>query len=381
MSIYITVNQPPKYHQMTLEELLFSDIGFSSEVKQSPGGTVTYKREEVTDRLKNGMKYEVLRENLISFNRRYDGLMRKPRMELYNEFYIPKRSGGLRKIDAPCDELMKALNELKDIFEVDFKAKYHTSAYAYIHNRSTVDAVKKHQSNESRWFGMLDLSNFFGSITLEYALKMLSQIFPFSMFFEYEEDEKILECALELGFLDGGLPQGSPLSPMLTNLIMIPIDFKLANTLNEFEGQKYIYTRYADDFQISSRYNFDIKQIVSLVGKVLHEFDAPFKLNEKKTRYTSASGQTWMLGVLINQDLQMSVGHKNKKIFKAMLSNYITDHKNGIKWPVNDVQVLNGHKAYYNMVEPKTIGDIIDKMNTKYNVNVEKMMLTDIKGH
>ena len=122
------------------------------------------------------------------------------------------------------------------------------------------------------------------------------------------------------------------------------------------------------------------KKIVKLVKDALGEFGAPFTLNEKKTRYTSASGQTWMLGVLINQDLQMSVGHKNKKLFKAMLSNYITDKKNGVNWPVNDVQVLNGHKSYYNMIEPQTIKEIIAKMNEKYHVDVEKMMLQDIKG-
>lgn len=37
--------------------------------------------------------------------------------------------------------------------------------------------------------------------------------------------------------------------------MMIPVDFKLSNTLRNFEKQSFIYTRYADDFIISSKYD------------------------------------------------------------------------------------------------------------------------------
>ena len=68
-----------------------------------------------------------------------------------------------------------------------------------------------------------------------------------------EKGKAELTKALELGFLDGGLPQGTPLSPTVTNIMMIPVDFKVARELREHNHQRFVYTRYADDFQISSK--------------------------------------------------------------------------------------------------------------------------------
>lgn len=48
---------------------------------------------------------------------------------------------------------MDALRRLKTMLEEDFHVLYHTSAFAYIKKRCTVDAVKRHQKNESKWFG------------------------------------------------------------------------------------------------------------------------------------------------------------------------------------------------------------------------------------
>ena len=87
---------------------------------------------------------------------------------MYDTFYIPKSSGGLRRIDAPNDELMRTLKDLKRLFEDKLLAIHHTCAYAYIPGRCPLDAIKRHQSNESKWFGKFDFNNFFGSTTQEF---------------------------------------------------------------------------------------------------------------------------------------------------------------------------------------------------------------------
>ena len=184
---------------------------------------------------------------LRDFNNTHAPLFEVERKSLYNSFKIPKQSGGLRPIDAPTKPLMEALRQLKAILEIQFRALYHTSAFAYVRGRCTVDSLKRHQQRESRWFVKLDFTNFFGSTTLDFVMSQLSMIFPFSEVMKSDEGKAQLTRAMSLCFLNGGLPQGTPISPLLTNLIMIPIDHQISNTLRDYNKQQFVYTRYADD--------------------------------------------------------------------------------------------------------------------------------------
>lgn len=378
---YITLKQSPMYRQMTLEELLSNDVSFPTLINANTSNTRTYEVERINPKFFNAINVQELIKALINFNHRYDNLRKVPRKNLYYTFYIPKHSGGLRRIDAPQDELMEALKELKKIIEDNFGALYHTSAFAYVKGRCTIDAVKRHQQNKSRWFGKFDLSNFFGSVTLPYTLKVLSMIFPFSEVMKYNRGKEELSKALELGFLNGSLPQGTPLSPTLTNIIMIPIDYKLSKALRDFNKQKYVYTRYADDFIISSQYNFRFREVERLIINTLREFDAPFYLNREKTRYGSSSGSNWNLGVILNRQGDITVGYKAKRRFQAMVSSYVIDRLKGVRWDKHDVMVLDGYRNYYSSVEgADKINSIINHIGDKYKVNIIQMIKNDLRA-
>ena len=376
--IYITVKQPPKYHQLTLEELLFDTYRGNYEFRNT-NNTRTYERESVSSLFGRGVDAWSLIQDLQKFNSDIEGLRQVERSSLYKTFRIPKKSGGLRTINAPEPELMKALRDLKVIFEDKFHILYHTSAFAYIKGRCTIDALKRHQSNESKWFAKLDLHDFFGSTTLDFVMKMFGMVYPFSEIMIYPAGEKALRDALELAFLNGGLPQGTPISPLITNIMMIPIDHKLSNGFRDFDRQRFIYTRYADDFIISSRYDFDIHKVEKFVQDILAEFNAPFSLNEKKTRYGSSAGSNWNLGVMLNKDNEITIGHKKKRQFKAMLHNYIVDKRNGIQWSKEDLYAVQGLYSYYAMVEKGTIDAMIGHINEKMSVNVMKMIKDDLQ--
>lgn len=377
---YITVKQSPIYHQLTLEELFFGEDK-TSLLNYNTSNTKTYEVFNISKKFRDRVDVDRLINILYKFANTTQALREKPRHDLYREFYIPKKSGGLRKIDAPNVELMNALRNLKSIFEEDFMALYHTSAFAYIKNRGTIDCMKRHQSNESKWFAKYDLHNFFGSTTPEFVINMFSRIFPFSEVLKDETGRKAFKESIDLAFLDGGLPQGTPISPIITNIMMIPIDFILTKTLRDYNNQHYIYTRYADDFQISSRYTFNFREIEKLIKDTLESFQAPFELNTSKTRYGSSAGSNWNLGVMLNKDNQLTVGYKKKKQFQAMLSSYILDKQHGKEWDKSDIQVMEGYRNYYKMVEGEVIDRIVNHIDEKFKVDVIALIKNDLSEH
>lgn len=376
---YYTTPQSPIYHQISLEELLSGTASTVGIVRSNATNTrTTYQK--YYDEKKFGLeKIYALIAVLEAFINKHEKLYAcADRHSLYHSFKIPKHSGGLRQIDAPLPELKDALYELKSILENEFGALYHTSAYAYVKGRDTISSIKKHQANNSNWFLKTDLTDFFGSTTKEFVMEMLSQIFPFNLVCESERGRTALDKALDLGFLDGGLPQGTPLSPMLTNLIMIPVDYKLANALHNFNGQQYVYTRYADDMLISSYKSFRFKDVVKLINDTLASFNAPYRIKDRKTRYGSRSGANWNLGVMLNRNNDITIGHEKKKAFRAMLTNYVLDRQNGVRWSLDDVQHLQGLVAYYKMVEADYVEAIINSINTKRNADIKAMIKADL---
>lgn len=377
--VYITVMQSPIYHQMTLEEFLFQNFQAPTILNTNVSNTRTYAYETVSEHFTSRIDTDALIRKLVRFNEQTETLRAQERSTLYETFHIPKKSGGLRRIDAPKPELMNALRNLKTIFEEDFHALYHTAAFAYVKNRCTVDAVKRHQKNNSKWFGKLDLHDFFGSTTLDYVIKMFSMVFPFSEIVKVPNGEAELRKALDLAFLNGGLPQGTPLSPLITNVMMIPVDHKLSNAFRDFDKQRFIYTRYADDFIISSKVDFDVHRVEKLVVDTLREFGAPFTINESKTRYGSSAGRNWNLGVMLNKDNEITVGHKKKRQFQSMLYNYVTDKRKGISWPREDVQTMQGLHSYYRMVEPETIDAIVKHTNEKMETDILRLIKDDLR--
>lgn len=377
---YITLRQSPIYHQLTFEEVLSGQFKITGPLTLNESNTRTYFVQQVNEKFLDQFNIASMIRCLRIFCENHADLYAERRSNLYNRFYLPKKSGGVREINAPVPKLMDALRELKTMFETDMFALYHTSAFAYVEKRSTIDAVRRHQQNDSHWFLKTDFSNFFGSTTFGFLMHMLSMIFPFSEIVKDSDGKKYLKKALDLCFLNGGLPQGSPISPMLTNLMMIPIDHRLCNCLREYKGNSYVYTRYADDILISSRRAFNKDEIVAFIDATCKDFEAPFAIKPEKTRYGSRAGSNWNLGLMLNKDNEITIGHKNKRRFHAMMSNYILDRKNGKPWELHDIQVFYGLINYYSMVEREYVENVIRFNNEKYETNVMKSIRQDLSA-
>jgi len=120
---------------------------------------------------------------------------------------------------------------------------------------------------------------------------MLSQVCPFSEIVKRHDGNIELQKALRLCFLNNGLPQGTPISPFLTNMMMIPIDHKLSNSLRNLDKRRFVYTRYADDLLISCKIDFNKDVVQKFISDTLAGFNAPFTIKPEKTRYGSSAGR------------------------------------------------------------------------------------------
>lgn len=370
---YITIKLRPKEQQISFDDILngIQESVFERD-NENTHDTRTDFKERTPEKILERTDILEMINTLRNFNSKYKHLIEtEDKSTLYRSFKIPKRSGGLRQIDAPQEELMAALKELKYIFENKLFASYHTSAFAYVKGRSTIDAVRRHQRNKSRWFLKLDFHNFFGSTTPDFVMSQLKTIFPFNEIIANFYGKTELEKALSLCFLNGGLPQGTPISPTLTNLMMIPADHCIAKVTRDMTPH-LVYTRYADDIILSSDISFKWSDVQEKIIDIIKQFNAPFTLNTSKTRYGSSAGRNWNLGVMLNANNEITVGHARKKAFKAMIFSFMNDFNNNIMWDLGDVQHFLGLISYYKMVEPKNIDNILKTYSKKFNRDVEE---------
>ena len=283
--------------------------------------------------------------------------------QYYYTFQIPKRTGGLRTINAPTDNFKNALTKTKEIFEQYIKCLPHDSAYAYTKHRSVQDALIKHQANQSNWFLKIDLTDFFPSCTPTFIFQQLMQIYPF--YYLDKPTQQKLQKIIQICCLNNGLPQGTPMSPLLTNLVMAPYDYQIYTYLKRGTGNHFVYTRYADDILISSKSSFNWQELQSSISTVLF----PFIIKKEKTRYGSKAGSNWNLGLMLNKDNQITLGYQKKKQLNAMLHNFLNDFKNNNRWTIQDTQVLQGQLSYLNQIEPDYAKYIIDKYEQKFKLN------------
>ena len=298
--------------------------------------------------------------------------------EMYTEFKIPKHTGGFRNIDAPNEELKTFMREYTTNFMHDFKTLPHDSAYAYVKRRSVIDAVKEHQRNKSRWFLKIDLKDFFGSCNEEFIVTQLSKLYPFAIggndTFEY------LKVLAKFSCLNNKLPQGTPISPWLTNLLMIEYDYKITKLLNNIHNlglkkQRYVYTRYADDILISAKEKFDYQTIINEIKKLLE--DTPLNIKDEKTRFGSNAGRNWNLGIMYNKDNTLTIGHKKKRQIKDNIYYFIKFKDN---FDIEQCWWLQGNISWLNSVEPEYTEGLLNYYKDKFNVDVLKTLTDKIKS-
>ncbi|MGP5327680.1 reverse transcriptase family protein [Vreelandella titanicae] len=251
----------------------------------------------------------------------------KKQKKFYRSFEI-KQGKKKRKIHSPKVAL-KVIQKWFG-FHLDSALIFPPHIYGFIKGRSFADAAKQHVG--ANWVFSIDIINFFPSISQEEVSSSLECI---------GYSNQAAELMAALCCLDGVLAQGSPASPVLSNIYMKKIDEALLEVAKKHNIR---ITRYADDIVFSGKVNFDpaIKEDVYLIFK-----NTNLQLNKDKHYLANANkGERLKVhGLLIKDDkITLTKGYRNKlRAYKHML-------KTG-KICEDDIPRINGHIKFSEFIE------------------------------
>lgn len=319
----------------------------------------------------------------------------------YTKFSIKKKSGGERTIHAPIKGLKSILRSLN--FVLQCLHEPHRAATGFVLDKSIVDNAKIHVGNH--YVLNLDLKDFFHSFDRN-KVKLAFMYPPFNLRGNKEKEKMAFLLAslcthpFEIeGETNAVLPQGSPTSPTITNILCERLDRRLNGLAKRFGAN---YTRYADDITFSSSqdiYHIEEKPILNQKSRY-DNFRAELErlieeeklsINPKKTRLQKAGYRQEATGLIVNE--KVNVRRKYVKQIRMWLHfwekygyekadvifkrDYIADKGHVKNINAHLVNVLDGKLEFLKMVKGnedgtyKGLKERFDTLNKPFEKNSE----------
>lgn len=264
----------------------------------------------------------------------------------YQPIWLKKKNGSFREIYAPNDQLKKYQNKILN--EILTKLPISKYATAYRKGSTLVQNALPHVSK--RYMLKLDITDFFGSIYFDqvYSTAFHTRYFPKQIGVMLTK----LCCRKEV------LPQGTPTSPTLSNIVMRNFDDNVGHWC---EKHGISYTRYCDDMTFSSDKPLFI--VYQKAKTMLEEMG--FELNEKKTHFITNANKHIVTGLTVNEKISVQRDYKRalrQEVYYVlkfgMVENIIRiGRKDFIKGGLPDVvkyyNSLLGRIAFVLQIEPE----------------------------
>lgn len=269
-----------------------------------------------------------IKPGMLSFQ-----LYKKPKATLYKKFKIPKSYGGTREIWAPEKDLKFIQHRLSLLLqrcaeEINI-ARGHVEdennpgiAHGFKRKHSIMSNARAHQTR--RYVFNVDLHDFFGTIHIGRVIGFFTKDKEFAL------HPKVALVLAQIACHEAKLPQGSPCSPVISNLIGHMMDVQLVRLAT---ATGCTYTRYADDLTFSTNKNpfpsrvakqtdddkdiwipgIGLKRIVKRSG---------FSFNDKKTRMQYKDSRQEVTGLTVNRKINSRSDYRNT--VRAMVHRLIT---------------------------------------------------------
>lgn len=251
-------------------------------------------------------------------------LYKKDPLKRYTKFEIPKRTGGKREISAPSPDLKILQRKVPDLLTECINEIYTSKeledsvAHGFVPGRSIVTNAHPHIGR--RYVFNIDLKDFFGAITFPrlygYFMKDTGFLLP----------KKAATILAQIACNEGKLPQGSPCSPIVSNLIGHILDVHVVR-LAKSNGCHY--TRYADDLTFSTNRPIFPSAIAKPSPTNEHEWGlgkqlsglikkCAFEVNPLKTRMQYRDSRQAVTGLTVNR--KTNVKNEYRHNVRAMVN-------------------------------------------------------------
>jgi group II intron reverse transcriptase/maturase len=250
---------------------------------------------------------------------------------------IPKEGkSGMRKLGIPVVMDRVVAESVNMVFEEIFDPGFTESNFGFRRGKSQRDAIRHVQGivkEGYEWCASIDLKSFFDEIPHELILKLIRRKIA---------DEGLVTLivrALKAGVIvDGkfeksikGCPQGSPLSPMLSNIVLNELD-------QELERRGHRYCRWADDFLILLKTERAAKRVMEGVVKHL-EKELNLPVNQEKSEVANIKKVPFLGFQILREKIRIS--NKARTKFKKRIRE-LTKRNN----PLSMHQIIQGLNEY-----------------------------------
>ncbi|EIG8578121.1 retron Ec67 family RNA-directed DNA polymerase/endonuclease [Escherichia coli] len=222
----------------------------------------------------------------------------------YTQFTIPKKGKGVRTISAPTDRLKdiqrRICDLLSDCRDEIFAIRKISNNYSFGFERGKSIILNAYKHRGKQIILNIDLKDFFESFNFGRVRGYFLSNQDFLL------NPVVATTLAKAACYNGTLPQGSPCSPIISNLICNIMDMRLAKLAKKYGCT---YSRYADDITISTNKNTFPLEMATVqpegvvLGKVLVKEieNSGFEINDSKTRLTYKTSRQEVTGLTVNR--------------------------------------------------------------------------------
>lgn len=260
--------------------------------------------------------------------------------------WIPKPDGSRRGLAIPCVEDRVVHAAVAMVLYAVFEDVFGPDCYAYVRGRSALDAVARVQREASAgkaWVLEADVMKFFDTIDVDRLMDKLATRIADGSFLRLVRAIARSGVLGELAEDEAGLPQGSPLSPLLANVYLADFDRRI--------GSEWSLLRYADDLVVLCASKEEAENARVMVEAALK--DEGLRVKPEKTRVTHWDEGFDFLGYALSSR-GLAPSARSVKRFKEKVRSLTVRHETR---PLEEVvrrvmPVVRGWTNYFRLCAP-----------------------------